>query len=278
MDGRKEWKGKWTKGQEDIPRLIHPAPCLHHSRVSRMRWTPRSKGNFLCGSCRMQRGMLLAHPARSSVASSLLWSLWFMRTVHLETSCWKVRVYMKKEMCVWETCHEPLLLYLWFWDIRLLGGSLFRLDQLKTYLHSSCQRSWDFWCQYNMGLAVNATWYSHWEKRKNKVCRVWKPFPGRHGKDSQCCRMEKQAACWHSCGQHSCSQYGPVSSAMGARLRLIFLNKGTQTLKLEGYHVGSAMLLVTHISSDAICLAFHFIQMDSYYTSISLAAFFHWPL
>ena len=137
-----------------------------------------------------------------------------------------------RRRCVYEreTCHEPLHLYLWFWDIRLLGGSLFRLDQLQTYLHSSCQRSRDFWCQHNMSLAVNATWYSHWEKRKNKVCGVWKPFPGRHGKNSQCCRVEKQAACWHSRSQHSCSQHGPVSSAMGAGLRLTFLNKGTQTL------------------------------------------------
>ena len=70
-------------------------------------------------------------------------------------SIWRRCVYER------ETCHEPLHLYLWFWDIRLLGASLFRLDQLQTYLHSSCQRSRDFWCQHNMSLAVNATWYSH---------------------------------------------------------------------------------------------------------------------
>lgn len=37
-----------------------------------------------------------------------------------------------------------LSLSLWFRDTGLLGGTLFRLDPLKTYFHSGCQRSQDF--------------------------------------------------------------------------------------------------------------------------------------
>lgn len=51
-------------------------------------------------------------------------------------------------------------LYSWFGDIRLLGGALFSRDQLKTCLHSNCQRSQDF-DAYLTGLAVSSMWYPH---------------------------------------------------------------------------------------------------------------------
>lgn len=220
MEGRNERESGPRAKRTFLVSFIQLASLSPPQQRSWIRWTPRSKG-ILSVDRRMQRGMLLAHPARALLPvlfsevcgsenhtpgdqlleSQSLYEEGDARRERLVTS-------LSSFICGFET-------------LGLLGGSLFRLDQLKTYLHSSCQRSRDFWCQHNMGLAVNATWCSHWEKRKTKSAGSGSLFQA---------VMERtvNAAGWEAgsllapCSQHSCSQYGLVSFQMGARLRLYF--------------------------------------------------------
>lgn len=136
-----EWMESWMEGREggvSGPRAertfcfsSHPVPWLYHSRMSLgIWWTTRSSGSVLCGSCRKQRAKLLAHPAQSSVANSPLWGLWFLRTTHLETSCWEVKFCMGKELCVRERdlsrISPPFICgfeTLGFWEAPCLDGA-----------------------------------------------------------------------------------------------------------------------------------------------------------
>jgi len=95
-----------------------------------------------------------------------------------------------------------LSLYLWFRDIGLLGGTLFRLDQLKTYFHSDCQRSQDFHTN-RTGAQLSMPCGTNTEKREKAKTlgsgSTLQAVTGRTVKAGAAQTAGTQPACSHPC-------------------------------------------------------------------------------